>query len=336
MDVILLSSKLLFLIYILNLGIPAIVISFCYSSLNYTTSLKAIDSLKDFFRKNKVILFISILVLIFFQYLITFVPLLILLVLLFFSITPLLFFVPLLVPKSVSLIKLSTLILDFVLKILSEIHVLQLCFFFYHKIFYKISDLKFNILMFFLGFTTCLYFVILRFSFYLSLNKMHISLYPSLFLLFYLSFFCFIFRIFLMFCARICSFISLNLDQYQGILYTEIPPVIEESNTTSYSSTRFVGLFNRHTHHHHYPPNIPRMSTIAKVGLATSIFGVGLGTYACYQYHLSANAAVRSADAAVISANAAVISANAAVRSADAAEVSAGMMSKESFDIIWH
>lgn len=94
------------------------------------------------------------------------------------------------------------------------------------------------------------------------------------------------------------------------LLVGELPHIPEEPTNMPPSYSRRLFLWGRHTHHHYHPPGVPPSALYRNCGIGFALIGLGLTSYACYQYHISAEAIVRVADAA---------------------EVQAGLMTKEEF-----
>jgi len=155
------------------------------------------------------------------------------------------------------------------------------------------------------------YIILIRYIFYLKLyhENLSFSIYLGYFILL-------VFVIFRYLTDASFFLIKLICDKYvnyKEILLTEMPEELPESSTTSRSSNpRWGGIFNFHFHKHKhmYPPQ-PPISNFAYYGkIAFAITGLAFTAFAGYNYHRTADAAVRSADAA---------------------EVQAGLMSKEEF-----
>ena len=93
-----------------------------------------------------------------------------------------------------------------------------------------------------------------------------------------------------------------------------------------------------HRHDHHYPPGFGRGKYSRSTGLVIGFCGLGLSTFACYNYHRSAEAAVRQAEEATLTRIAAEraleetrLSRIAAEKSADISAMQAGLISRDDF-----
>jgi hypothetical protein len=104
------------------------------------------------------------------------------------------------------------------------------------------------------------------------------------------------------------------------------PHIPEDNLNPKPSNLRFGGLFNTHqVTNNNIFRGFPHSNFNRNLGLGVAVCGLGLSSYACYQYRLSALAAMKAAEAAVKAAEA-------AMKAVDLSEVQAGIRSRESYE----
>lgn len=175
---------------------------------------------------------------------------------------------------------------------------------------------------------TLFHLIVVRYLVYLRMEHLPISI--TLQFLYALGCFFVFLRFITNFSFFIIHYTFSTYPEYAEIMLTEIPDTpnvgtkppsagnpnpVNDSNKAS--KPQFRGWFNFHNHHHHYPSKPPSTNFYRNCGLGFAAIGLGFSAYACYNYRLSALAAIDQA--------------NAAIEQADVAKVQAGLITKEEY-----
>jgi hypothetical protein len=188
---------------------------------------------------------------------------------------------------------------------LFDINFLSICKYIYDFLFSFPRYIYYTIFSF-ISFGCLFSLFITRYILFLKIESQAISLY--IYILYIIGILFIFLRSLILFSIYIIPFVY-NL----SLMESHIP-----DDSPKPSNPRFGGIFNKHNHiHNNYFRGFPHSNFNRNLGIGVAVCGVGLSGYACYQYRLSALAAMKSADAAV--------------KANDQWEVSNGIMTKEDY-----
>ena len=174
-------------------------------------------------------------------------------------------------------------------------------FFFIYQFWFSILTLKaFKVFTVLLGSFFIYYIIIARYIFYYKVSNIPIPSY--LYFLYFLGIVLLFIRGLTNFSAFLIPFVFSNYPRYGEIMLSEIPDISELKDKPQPQVLQFRGWFTYHKHKHFYPPEMPRSSFIRYIGVTCVFVSLGFTGYACYNYRISALAAVRSADIAAVNA----------------------------------
>ena len=151
------------------------------------------------------------------------------------------------------------------------------------------------------------YIVVARYIFFLQIEHRVIS--PILSVLYLVGIFFLFLRFLTNFSFFIIPYIFCNCVDAANIMLTGIPEVadlLEKPTPPPINKPLFKGLFNFHSHYYNYPPELPKSNFYRNCGIGLATVGLCVSTYACYNYRLSAIAAIKQAEAAMKQADSAI------------------------------
>jgi len=185
-------------------------------------------------------------------------------------------------------------ILEAVIHLLYVLGMLQVFYLWFDFLARKLTPKGFRIFTIFISLLFLIYIIATRYIFVLRLEQTSIPL-PWI-LLFIVGSIGLLLRSITSFTLFLIPFVYIQFPVYYEKVYMEIPELPEErANTPTPNPNRpyYGGAFNRHTHHHHYPPHLPVPETkfYRNAGIGIACLGLCLSGFACWQAAKTANAA---------------------------------------------
>ena len=291
-----------------------------------------VDQTYNYNYNNGIFIAILCLLLIIVSFALTTSPFLLLLFILWLSLTQVLAFI-----SSVNYLKRYTKpILESFIYFLFITGLLKVFFYIYQFLFSCLTYRGFKVFMIFI---TCGYFFYLIAARYVFTYKLsQVPLPFSFILLYFFASLLLFFRFLVNFSIFIIPYILVHHPDYIEILLTGIPEFDDIPNkptppmqSNPHIQNRSLFSFQQHRHIYRFPPQMPNSNLVRNIGIGCGIGTVVIGGIACGVYYQTLLESRRMADAAVITADAAIKSADAAVKSADAAAKQAGLISTQEY-----